>query len=163
MEARINFNPLLLPLEIFSKPSCSFRIWTVLILPPHRQFKGLIKGKVLPGCGMKRAPSDSITFLFLSSYFCVCITCMFYFLVLSQSNFYALLCLICFCLVIFSVFLCFVFHIKIEIKIEKLKKNITKTVCVLCTLVFVYLGWPLKQNFLNFVSLVAQMSISMHN
>ena len=132
MEARINFNPLLLPLEIFSKPSCSFRIWTVLILPPHRQFKGLIKGKVLPGCGMKRAPSDSITFLFLSSYFCVCITCMFYFLVLSQSNFYALLCLICFCLVIFSVFLCFVFHIKIEIKIEKLKKKILQKQCVFC-------------------------------
>ena len=27
-------------------------------------------------------------------------------------------------------------------------------VCVLCTLVLVYLGWPLKQSFLNFVSLV---------
>ena len=92
--------------------------------------------------------SDSITFLFLSSYFCVCITYVFYFLVLSQSSFYALLCLICFCLVIFSVFLCFIFHIKI-------KKKITKTVCVLCTLVLVYLGWPLKQKFLNFVSLVA--------
>ena len=25
--------------------------------------------------------------------------------------------------------------------------------CVLCTLVLVYLGWPLKQSFLNFVSL----------
>ena len=36
---------------------------------------------------------------------------------------------------------------------NKKKKN-TKTVCVLCTLVLVYLGWPLKQNFLNFVSFI---------
>ena len=33
----------------------------------------------------------------------------------------------------------------------KNRKN-TKTVCVLCTLVLVYLEWPLKQNFLNFIS-----------
>ena len=33
----------------------------------------------------------------------------------------------------------------------KNQKN-TKTVCVMCTLVLVYLGWPLKQSFLNFVS-----------
>ena len=79
---------------------------SVLILPPHCRFKGLIKGKALLGCGRKRAPSDSITFLFLSSYFCVCITCVFYFQVLSQSSFYVLLCLTCFCLVIFR--LCFV-------------------------------------------------------
>ena len=52
----------------------------------------------------------------------------------------------------FLVFLCFVFHIKIYIKIEKKKKK--KTVCVLCTLVLVYLEWPLKQSFLNFVSFV---------
>ena len=39
-------------------------------------------------------------------------------------------------------------------KIWKTQKN-TKTVCVMCTLVLVYLGWPLKQSFLNFVSLVA--------
>ena len=35
-------------------------------------------------------------------------------------------------------------------KSEKYKNN----VC-LCTLVLVYLGWPLKQSFLNFVSFVA--------
>ena len=35
----------------------------------------------------------------------------------------------------------------------KNQKN-TKIVCVLCTLVFVYLGWPVKQNFQNFVSFV---------
>ena len=37
-------------------------------------------------------------------------------------------------------------------KKSKNQKN-TKIVC-LCTLVFVYLGWLLKQNFLNFVSFV---------
>ena len=37
---------------------------------------------------------------------------------------------------------------------EKSSKN-TKTVYVMCTLVHMYLGWPLKQSFLNFVSLVA--------
>ena len=40
----------------------------------------------------------------------------------------------------FSVLLCFVFHIKKKLK----KQNNTKAVCVLCTLVLVYLGWPLK-------------------
>ena len=61
-------------------------------------------------------------------------------------------------LFVFS-FVYFVFHIKKKLKNQK---N-TKTVCVLCTLVLVYLGWSLKQNFLNFVSFVAQMSNSMHN
>ena len=39
---------------------------------------------------------------------------------------------------------------------KKLKnqKN-TKTVSVMYTLVLVYLGWPLKQSLLNFVSFVA--------
>ena len=32
---------------------------------PSPQFKGLIKGKVLPRYGRKRAPSDSITFFSL--------------------------------------------------------------------------------------------------
>ena len=102
---------------------------------------------------MKRAPSDSITFLFLSSCFCVCIACVFCFQLLSQSSFYALLCLTSFCLVILQ--FCFVL-LFIYKKNKKLKnqKN-TKIVCVLCTLVLVYLGWPLKQSFLNFVSLVA--------
>ena len=56
-------------------------------------------------------------------------------------------------LFVFS-FVYFVFDIKNK-NIKKLKnqKN-TKTVCVLYTLVLVYLGWPLKQSFLNFVSFV---------
>ena len=57
--------------------------------------------------------------------------------------------LTCFCLVVFQ--FCFILlFIKIKIKIEKYKNN----VC-LCTLVLVYLGWPLKQSFLNFVFFVA--------
>ena len=49
----------------------------------------------------------------------------------------------------FSVLLCFVFHIKIKIKIEKSENN-KNSVCM-CKLVLVYLGWSMKQNFLNFV------------
>ena len=81
--------------------------------------------------------------------FCVCITYEFCFQVLSQSSFYTLHCLTCFCL-----FFSFDYFLNIEIKKLKNKKN-TKTVCVMCTLVLVCLGWPLKQSFLNFVSLVA--------
>ena len=61
-----------------------------------------------------------------------------------------------FLFVFFSVLVYSVFHK------NKNQKN-TKIVCVMCTLVLVYLGWPLKQSFLKFVSFVAQMSISMHN
>ena len=56
----------------------------------------------------------------------------------------------------FSILLCFVFHIKVK-KIKKIKKlknqKNTKTVCVLYTLVLVYLEWSMKQSFLNLVSL----------
>ena len=104
----------------------------VLILPPYCQFKGLIKRKVLTRCGMKRAPSDSITFLFLSSYFCVCITCVFYFQILSQSSFYTFLCLTCFCLVIFQ--FCFVLFFHIKIKKKKKSEKYKNSVC------FVYIG-----------------------
>ena len=51
----------------------------LLNLNGYRRFKGSLKGKVLPRRGRKRVPSDSITFLFLSSCFCVCITYVFYF------------------------------------------------------------------------------------
>ena len=53
----------------------------------------------------------------------------------------------------FSVLLYFVFHIKINFFLKN-QKN-TKTVCVMRTLVLVYLGWLLKKSFLNFVSFVA--------
>ena len=81
----------------------------------------------------------------------VCISCVFCF-ILSQSSFYALLYLTCFCWLFFS-FALFCFSYKNLKKKLKNKKN-TKKVCVLCTLVLVYLGWPLKQNFLHFVSFV---------
>ena len=53
----------------------------------------------------------------------------------------------------FSIFFVFFFHIKIKIFLKN-QKN-TKNSVFMCTLVLVYLGWPLKQSFLNFVSFVA--------
>ena len=58
---------------------------------PSPRFKGLLNEKVLPRCGRKMAPSDSVTFHSLSSCICVCITYVFCFHVLSQFSFYALL------------------------------------------------------------------------
>ena len=145
-ETKINFHPLLLPLEIFSKPSCFFRIWMVSILPPYLQFKDLLKGKVLPRCERKRVPSDSVTFSLSPSYFCfallVCFVLLFWVsLVLCIALFNLFL------FVFFSVLVYFSFHIK-KIEIEKYKNS----VCM-CTLVLVYLGWLLKQSFLNWASL----------
>ena len=137
----------MLLLQIFSKPSHSFRTWTVSILPPHRQFKGLIKGNVLPRCGRKMAPNDSVTsslslFLFLFALL-VCFALLFWVSLV--------LCFALFLFIFFLVLTYFVFHIKIKKKwkIEKYKNS----VC-LCTLVLVYLGWLMKQSFLNFVSFV---------
>ena len=87
-------------------------------------------------------------------YLCVLLSCFW----VSPILYYAL-----FNMVLFVCFqFCFIlFFIK---KNKKLKnQENTKTVCVLCRLVLVYLWWPLKQNFLNFVSFVTSMSISMHN
>ena len=38
---------------------------------------------------------------------------------------------------------------------DLVESKFQKTVCVLCKLVLMYLGWPLKQSFLNFVSFIA--------
>ena len=61
----------------------------------------------------------------------------------------------------FSVFLLFLFfffsfffHIKLEKKNLK-KKKYKNSVCFVYNGTCVYLGWPLKQSFLNFVSFVA--------
>ena len=84
----ISFHHLLLLLEIFSKPSCSFQTWTVSILLPHRRINGLQNGKVLLRCGRKKAPSDLVTFSLSSlSCFWVALLVCFYCLVLSQSSF----------------------------------------------------------------------------
>ena len=72
---------------------------------------------------------------------------MFCFLVLSQSSFMH-------CFVLFNKFLFAHFQFCFIKKKLKNQKN-TKTMYVLCTLVLVYLGWPLKQSFLDFVSFVA--------
>ena len=87
----------------------------------------------------------SLPFVFL-----FCITYVSCFIVLSQSSFMHYFVYI-FLFVFFLVLVYFIFHIKIKIEKSEKYKN---SVC-LCTLVIVYLGWPLKQSFLNFVSFVA--------
>ena len=73
---------------------------------PNRRIKGLLNGKVLPRCGRKRAPSDSITFSLSPSCFCFCIICVSCFHVLSQSSFMHCFYLTCFCLFTFQ--FCFI-------------------------------------------------------
>ena len=150
MEVKISFNPFLLPLEIFLKPSFSFQTWMVSILPSHRWFKGLIKGKVPLRCGRKRAPSDSITLFSLFEFLFLHNLCV---LLLFWVSLIFMLCLILHGFVCFQ-FCLFIYFFLYKNNNNKLKnqKN-TKTMCVIYTLVLVYLGWPLKQSFLNFVSL----------
>ena len=84
--------------------------------------------------------------------FLLCITCVFCFLVLSQSSF-----MLCFVFNMFMFVCCFHFCFSfffINFFFLKNQEN-TKIVCVMCTLVLVYLEWSLKQSFLNFVSFVA--------
>ena len=146
----MSFHPLLLLLEIFTKALCSFWTWMVLTLPPHRRIKGLLNRKVLPRCGRKKAPSDSVTYSFsplLVFVFAllVCFAFIFWvniFLCIALFNI--------FLFVYLSVFALFCFSQKLK---KNWKKKYKNSVC-LCTLVLVYLGWPLKQNFLKFVSFV---------
>ena len=141
---KIKFHHLWVFLEIFSRPSCSFWIWTVSIFPPHLRNKGVLPQNLK--CGWKKVSSDLFTLsLPLLAYLVVC----FAFLFLSQSNFMLCVFFLCFCLVVFSFFF---FFFLILFFIKKMKN--TKTVC-LYILVLVYRGWPLKQNFLNFISLIA--------
>ena len=98
----------------------------------------------------KKNDSKWLYHFLLSSCFCLlhylCVFLLFWVILVLCSTLFNM-----FLFGYFSVLLCFVFHIKKKLKNQK---N-TKTVCVLCTLVLVYLEWPLKQSFLNFVSLVA--------
>ena len=132
METRISFYPLLLLLEIFLRPLCSFRTWTVSILTPHRQIKGSLNGKVLTRCGRKKAQSDLVIFslfppLFLfMHYLCVLLSCFWVSLVL--------------CYVLFNMFLfvcfqfCFFFlFYKKNWKIKKIQKQ-----CVFCVHWYLY-------------------------
>ena len=150
LAAKINFNSLWLLLENFLRLSCFFQISMDSILLLIYLNKGSCKRKV-PYLGLisgrKRTPSDSITFL----PYCLC-ACCFMFSVLSQSSFCSFFLYAC-----FFFFLLFSFLNK-KGKIRKIQKQ-----CM-----FVYIGtcvpWmAFEKKFLNFVSLVAQMSISMHN
>ena len=109
----------------------------------ERFFQGM-EGKWLQVILSLFLPPPPLLFLFAVL---VCFTLLFW---VSLVLCIALFNLLLFFFFFFSVLVYFVFHIKIKIKIEKYKN------CVyLCTLVLVYLGWPLKQSFLNFVSFVA--------
>ena len=126
----MNFHPLFLLLEIYSKPLCSFRTWTVSILSLHRQIRGLLNEKVLLRCGKKKAPSELVTFFFSLSLFpfCFwfCITYVFCFLVLSYSSLY---------FVLFNMFLfvyfqfCFILFFIIKIIFFKKSKKYKNNVC----------------------------------
>ena len=142
---KVRFHHFWILLEIFSRPSCSFWTWTVSILSPHLRIKGSTLGKDLPQIpeyGKKKAQSDSVTFslspfMFLH-YFFVLLSCFWVRLVL---------CFVCFFMFLFVCFqFCFIlFFIR-----KKKYKNCVR----FCILAVVYPGWPLKQSFLNFVSLV---------
>ena len=74
------------------------------------------------------------------THFCFCITCVFCFLVLSQSSSMH-------CFVLFNIFLFVYFSFLFYFVFQKKKKEKSekyKTSVCLCTLVLVYLGWPLK-------------------
>ena len=101
--------------------------------------------KVWKENGLKWFSHFSLSPFLFMHYLFVLLSCFWVSLVLCFTLFNMFL-------FVFS-FVYFVFNMKINWKIEN-QKN-AKTVCVLCTLVLVYLGWPLKQSFLNFVSLMA--------
>ena len=130
---RINFHHLLLLLEVFSKLSCSFRTWTVSILPPHLRIKSSHKGRVLPKCGRKKTQSDLVTFslspFMLVHYLFVLLSCF------ELVEFFALCVSFMFLFGYFSIFVYFAFH-KNKNKILKNQKN-TKTVCV-CVYWYLY-------------------------
>ena len=116
---------------------------------PYHRTMGSPNGKVLPRRWRKKAQSDLVTFSLSHSflfmhYLCVLLFCFWVSLVLCYTLFNMFL------FVCFQFCFIFVFHKKKKLKNQK---N-TKTLCILCTLVLVYLGWPLKQSFLNFVSFV---------
>ena len=100
----------------------------------------------------------SLSSIFL--FFVYSITCVFFFFFWVSLVLY-FVCFFMFLFSCFSVFVYFDFHKNKNKKFEKSEKY--KNSMCLCILVLVYLGWQLKQSFLNFVSLVTYMSISMHN
>ena len=67
-EIKISFHSLLLLLEIFLRPSCSFWTWTISTLPPPLRIKGSLKGKVLPKMWKEKGSKWFSHFFFLSHY-----------------------------------------------------------------------------------------------
>ena len=103
----------------------------VSILSLHLRFKDLLDEKVLSRCGRKWL--QVILSLLLSLFVFVCITCVFFFIVVSRSSFYALLCLTCFCFFFCQFCFFFCFSYKNKNKIEKIEKY-KNSVC------YVYIG-----------------------
>ena len=124
--------------------------------PPEQRFNSR-KGSSSKTKVQKEKGSKWFNHFFSLSLYVFALLVCFAFLFVSQSSFMLYVFLYVF-VWLFSVFVLFCFSQK---KKWKIRKN-TKTVC-LCILVLVYPRWPLKQSFLNFVSLVVKMSISMHN
>ena len=133
-ETKISFHPLLLLLEIYSKPSCSFRTWMASILPPHHQIKDSSNRKVLPRCGRKKALSNLVNFS-LSPFLVFEYALLVCFAFLFWVNL-----VLCFALFNMFLFVCFQFcfillFIKKKSKIKKIQKQYV--FCVhwyLCTL-----------------------------
>ena len=111
-------------------PLCSFRTWMASTLPLHLQIKGLLKGKLLPRYGKKKAQSDLVTFplspLMVMHYLFVLLSCFWVSLVLCFTLFNMFL-FVCFqfCFILFFIKFFFFFE-----KLEKYKNS----VC------FVYIG-----------------------
>ena len=104
------------------------------------------------------APSDFVTYSLSPSCFCFALLVWFSFLFwVGLVLCIALFCSTLLCLFIFQ--FCFIFFfIKIKNKKFERSEKYKNSVC-LCTLVLVYLGWQLKQIFLNFVSFVISCKV----
>ena len=102
----------------------------VSILPPYRQFKGLIKRKVPSRCGRKMALSDSITFLSIFLF-------LFAFHVCFALLFWVSLVL---CFALFNMFLFVCFSILFIFFLIKKIKNWKKKIKNKNSVWFVYIG-----------------------
>ena len=92
----------------------------VSILPPHRQFKDLIKEKGLPRYGRKRASSDSITFFSLFMFLFLHNLCVLISFLVGLVLFFVLFNMILFVFI----FIYFVFQIIKNEKSEKYKNSV---------------------------------------
>ena len=162
----------MLLLEIFSKPSCSFRTWMVSILPLQCQIKGLLNGKVLLRYGRKKVPSDLVTFslsplLVFEFALLVCFAFLFWVSLV--------LCFILFkhvfvCLFFNFTLFCFSYKFFFE-KSEKYKNSVS--ICLLYTLfslnnhfIFFFLlfqhpPWSILLSLFSFLNIILSLSLSL--